>query len=306
MFTCVKAPSNVSQRRTFLTVEIGGIRVCGFSKLRERLQQGFMTDLFGGPFEQFIDAPFADPTLSGDCVEIHHFGAVFPVGFPIDLQFWSSEMTTIQPCPPQPGLQSFLNHRPLQFRNRSLDCQYCSPQRSAGIGLFPEADELDIRAPHFLEDVKEVHDRSGQPVAGPYEQHIELALAGIRHHTVETWPLCLGARNFVSVDFGNLQASLLGQLPEIMQLSLGMLIKGGNAQVQGGSLLSHGFLFLNWNPGEQPETLEKPVKNALAAFRDSWTRGRPLPGGPAHRKLSDAKPGEGAYSPFRSSNGRQT
>src|SRR5690242_2921809 len=85
----------------------------------------------------------------------------------------------------------------------------------------------------FIEHLEKMRDRAGQPIAGPDQQNVELSLAGIRHQLVEPWPGSPGPRNFIFVDSDNLQAALLGQLPEIMQLSFGMLVEGRDTQVKG-------------------------------------------------------------------------
>src|SRR5437879_2857488 len=72
-----------------------------------------------------------------------------------------------------------------------------------------------------------------QPVAAPDDQHLELALAGVAHQPVQAGAGGAGARDPVLVDTGDLQSALRGHLAQVMQLGLGMLIQGGNSQVQG-------------------------------------------------------------------------
>jgi len=66
-----------------------------------------------------------------------------------------------------------------------------------------------------------------------------LPLAGVAHQSVEAGAGGAGARDPVLVDAGDLQAALDGNLAQVVQLGLGMLIDARNSQVQGGQGVRH-------------------------------------------------------------------
>ena len=72
-------------------------------------------------------------------------------------------------------------------------------QRAAGIDIFPEADELYFEAVQLIEHFEEVPGGSGDTIAGPDQDNIEAATAGIGHHLIQSRPFGLRAGDPVGV-----------------------------------------------------------------------------------------------------------
>src|SRR5690348_9280571 len=81
------------------------------------------------------------------------------------------------------------------------------PKAPSGIDLLAEADEFDLETCHLVEHLEEVCNWPGQPVTGPNQQDIELALAGVHHQPVQAKPGGSGAGNLVFIDLDNLKLS---------------------------------------------------------------------------------------------------
>jgi hypothetical protein len=102
--------------------------------------------------------------------------------------------------------------------------------------FLPEADELDLQVIEFVQHLEEVADRAGEPVRRPYQHDVEPAAARIPHQFIETRPLGLGPADPVCVFMDDLVPALAGQLPEVMQLALGMLVDRAYSHIKDGAL----------------------------------------------------------------------
>ena len=85
--------------------------------------------------------------------------------------------------------------------------------------------------------------RPGDSIRSPYHNDIELAVAGVGHHLIETRPPGRGAGDPVRVFVDDLEAALRGHCPEIMQLSLRVLIESRHPHIERGALQAR-LLFL--------------------------------------------------------------
>src|SRR5665213_3364439 len=72
----------------------------------------------------------------------------------------------------------------LQFSDGPDDDYNGPAQRSAGVDLFAEADELDVQPVQLVQDFEEVLNRPGDPVRSPDQDDIEATAAGIVHQLV--------------------------------------------------------------------------------------------------------------------------
>ena len=87
----------------------------------------------------------------------------------------------------------------------------------------------------FVQNLEEVADGAGQAIESPYHNHLEPAMPGIGHELVEPGTLRLGSADFVGVFLDDLVAALLGQLAQIVELGLGVLVQCGDANRHRGS-----------------------------------------------------------------------
>jgi hypothetical protein len=127
---------------------------------------------------------------------------------------------------PHAGAHPLDDQIPFQLGDGADDHHHRPPQRSAGVDIFPEADELDLEMIQFIQDLKEVADGAGQAIEGPDHDNLEPAMPGISQQLVEAGALCLRAANLVGVFLDDLVATLLRQLPQIVELRLRVLIEG--------------------------------------------------------------------------------
>ena len=61
------------------------------------------------------------------------------------------------------------------------------------IDAFAERDELDVEVSQLIEHFEEVLDRACQPIKGPDQQDIELAVAGVAQELIQPRALGPGA-----------------------------------------------------------------------------------------------------------------
>ncbi len=145
-------------------------------------------------------------------------------------------MTTFELGPAHAGAHPLDNQVAFQFSN-GADNRYDRPtQRAAGIDLLAEADKLDVEMIQFIQHFEEVFYRPGQPIGGPNQDHVETAAAGVGHHFVKTRAPGFGTADPICILRNDLIVALNHHLLEIVQLRLGMLIQGGDSQIEGGAL----------------------------------------------------------------------
>jgi len=138
----------------------------------------------------------------------------------------ASDMLAFEAGAPHAGADPLDDQIPLKLCNRADDDHDGAAQRAAGVDVFPERDIFDVQSIQLIQHIEEVFHRPGDPVRGPNLDHIEPAAAGVSHHLIEAWALCLGAADPVGVLMDDLLAAPSGHLPEIEQLRFRMLIEG--------------------------------------------------------------------------------
>jgi hypothetical protein len=152
--------------------------------------------------------------------------AVTMDGGTIEYQSFPPDMPSFELGPPHAGAHSFDDQAALQLGDCPDDDHNRPAQGPAGIDLFAEADELGVQPVKLVEELEEVPHGSGDPVASPDQDNIELAAASIPHHGVEPRPAGLRATDHVGKLLDDLIAALLGHLVEVVELSLGVLVEG--------------------------------------------------------------------------------
>jgi hypothetical protein len=144
----------------------------------------------------------------------------------IEIEWLTPDGTAFELRPSHAGAHSLDDQVSFQFRDGSDDDYDGATQWAAGVDLFAERDELDVEAVQLVQSFKEVFHRSGDPVRGPDQDHIEAAAAGVGHHFVETRSPGFDSGDSVCILRGNLIAALRGHLLEIKQLRFRMLVNG--------------------------------------------------------------------------------
>ena len=157
--------------------------------------------------------------------------AVTMDGGTIEDQGFPSDMPSFELGPPHPGAHSLDDQTALQLRDRPDDYDDRPAQGPTGVDLLPEADELYVEPIKLVQDFEEVLSGPGDTVASPDQNDVELAAAGISHHGVEPWPAGLRSGDHVGVLFDDQIAALLSHLMEVVELSLGVLIEGGDPHI---------------------------------------------------------------------------
>ena len=160
----------------------------------------------------------------------------------------SADSLAVQTGTPHAGADSFDDERPFQLGDSADDHDDGAAQRSAGVDLFPEADELDSDSVELVEHIQEVLHRPGDSVASPDQDNIEPAAAGIGHHLIEPGPLGLRAAELVRVLGDDLVPPLSGHLSQVEKLCLRMLIDRRDAHVERGALHARLPFGLGANP----------------------------------------------------------
>jgi hypothetical protein len=84
--------------------------------------------------------------------------------------------------------------------------------------------QLDIETVELVQDLKEVPGGSGDAIAGPGQDDIELAAAGIPHQIAEPWPAGLHTADPVRILLDDLIAALSCHLTQVENLRLRVLI----------------------------------------------------------------------------------
>jgi hypothetical protein len=142
----------------------------------------------------------------------------------VEIQRTTSDGSAFELDSPHAGTNPFYDQAALQFSNRTDDDDDGSSQRSTGVDLFAEADELDVQSVEIIEDIEEVPSGACDAIARPDQDNIELAAASISHHPIESRPLGLSPGNPIGKFLDDLIATLISHLPEIEKLGFRVLI----------------------------------------------------------------------------------
>jgi len=154
--------------------------------------------------------------------------AVLPAaadGGPIEDQRFPSDVPALKLGPPHSGAHPFDDQAALELGDGADDHHDRSSQRPGRVDLFAEGDELDVEPVQFIQDFEEVLSGSGDPVASPDKDDVELAAAGITHHRVQSRPAGFRSADPVLVLVHDPIAALLGHLMEVVHLCFGVLIE---------------------------------------------------------------------------------
>ena len=157
-------------------------------------------------------------------------------GCAIENKRFASDVPAFELCPPHAGPDPFDDQVALQLGDRSDDDHHRPAQRTSGVDLLAEADELDVEPVQFIEHLQEVLHRPGDTIGSPDQDDIELTPAAVPHQRIESGPLGFGSADPVGILFDDLIPTLLGHLTEVVELGLRVLVEGGDSQVECGAL----------------------------------------------------------------------
>jgi hypothetical protein len=142
------------------------------------------------------------PTVSEDC-------------FAVENERRASDVLTFQTGAPHAGTHSLDDQTAFQFSDATDDDHDGAAQRSAGVDLLPEGDELDVQPVEFVQHFQEVTSRASDAITRPDQNHIEAAAASIGHHLIESWPSSLHATDSIGKLGDDLETALGSQLTKI-------------------------------------------------------------------------------------------
>ena len=186
--------------------------------------------------EHAVDGGAGDTIAPGELAEALATLAVPQDGSAIEFEWFASDVPALEPGAAHAGAHPLDDQIAFQFGNRSDDDDDGPPQRTTGVDLLAEADELDVDSVQLIEHFEEVFHRAGDPIRSPDQQDIEAAAAGIAHHLIEPGPPYAGAAHPICILLDDLIAALLSHLAQVIELCFWMLIESGDTQVQGGAL----------------------------------------------------------------------
>ena len=154
----------------------------------------------------------------------------------VQFQWMAADVTAFEASAPHAGAHSLDDEVALKLSDGADDDYDGSAQRSAGVDLFPERDELDAYPVQVVEHIEEVTSGACDAIARPDQHDAEAAAAGSSHHLIETRPFGLRATDPVSILIDDLEAALRSHLAQVIELCLRMLVDGVHSQVKGGAL----------------------------------------------------------------------
>ena len=100
-------------------------------------------------------------------VQAHAAGTVSQDRFAIDLERGTADPPALEPGSPHAGTDTFHDQVALELGDGTDDDHDRPAQRTAGVDIFPEADELDADTVQLVEHFEIVSNRAGDAIAGP-------------------------------------------------------------------------------------------------------------------------------------------
>jgi hypothetical protein len=113
---------------------------------------------FGGLAEDFADQGAADSVELGDLAQAASSLAVANDRAAIDVQWPAPDVAALELGAPHAGAHPLDNQIPFQLGDGADDDHHRPAQWSAGVDIFPEADELNLYMIEFVQNFEEVAD----------------------------------------------------------------------------------------------------------------------------------------------------
>ena len=174
--------------------------------------------------------------VSGDLPDAVALAAIAMDSFAVHGDRLPADMAAFEPGSPHAGTHPLDDQRAFEFSDRADDDDDSPAQRAARVDLLAKRDELDSQVIQLIEDLQKMGDRPRDAIEGPDQHDVELAPPCIPQQLIEPRPLRLGATDLVRVLLHDLITALGGQLTQVVELRLRVLIDGTDSEVEGGAL----------------------------------------------------------------------
>jgi hypothetical protein len=152
--------------------------------------------------------------------------AILEDRFSIKNQWLAPDLPPFEPSTAHAGPDPLDDQVTFQLGDSADDDHDRPAQRTAGVDLLSEADELDVDPIQLVEDFQKMPHRTCDPIASPDQDNVELPAARIPHQIVEARPAGFNPADPVRVFSNDLEAALSGHLTQVMDLRLRVLIDG--------------------------------------------------------------------------------
>ena len=162
-----------------------------------------------------VDCSSGSTVRAGDLAQALSVLAVPNDGRAVEIKGPASDMRSFQAGAPHAGAHPLDDQAAFQLGNGADDHDDGAAQRTAGVDLLAEADELDAKVIQFVEHLQEVDHRPGDSIESPDKDDIELASAGIGHQVIQPRTARLHSGEPVGILLHDLEATLGGQLAQI-------------------------------------------------------------------------------------------
>src|SRR2546428_563908 len=148
----------------------------------------------------------------------------------------TTDLASFEPCPAHARPDPLDNDATFEFRHRRHDDDDRPTQRTLCVYRLTLGEELNAESRKFIERLEQVLGAPRQTVARPDQEHVKSMAAGVLHHPVQRRASRTGpTESVIHVLLHNLEPALGGELPEVVQLGLGVLVYSADAHVQRGS-----------------------------------------------------------------------
>ncbi len=167
-----------------------------------------------------------DAMVPGDLPEALSLAALTQDGLAIKVERSASDVPAFETGSAHSGLDAFDDQRAFQLSDGPDDDHNGPAQRTTGVDLLAETDELDLQMVQLIEYREEMGHRPRDPVESPDHDDIEPSAPCIAQKLIQARTFGLGAGDPVRILLHNLEAALGSKLTQIMQLRLRVLING--------------------------------------------------------------------------------
>ena len=178
----------------------------------------------------------------GDLGERESALTVTQHGSTIDVERCAPDPDAFQLRSAHAGTDTFDDQITLEFSDGADDDQHGPAERTAGIDIFPERNELDVAMLQLVDHFQEVPHAASETIESPDYDCVELSAAGIVHHLIEPRSFGFRSRDSIGVLVNDGEAALLRQLAQIMELSFRMLVEGADSQVERCAFRGHSWI----------------------------------------------------------------
>jgi len=183
--------------------------------------------------EDLADHPAADAVSGGDLGQAHAALTIADYSIAVDVEGPAPDVSPLEFGAPHAGSHPLDDQVAFEFGDGADDDDERPAERTAGVDVLAEANELDLQMGEFIEHLEEVADRPCHAVERPDHHDIEPAATSVCQQLIEAGALCFRTADLVGVLVDDLEATLRGEAAQIVQLGFGVLIDSRHAHVKG-------------------------------------------------------------------------